>query len=362
MPVVLVYAGLLVMLTGGLSVIRPLAIVGIRKRRMGLAVLLLGLALGLSGAMWPASLHQVTGPRLRIDEFIPAYQFNEVHSTRVRAPRDRVFRAIRAVTPGEIRFFQTLMGMRELPARLLGGGRTPAPIPGYRVESSEKKDLDAHAFAIGAAETKRLEGRLSAIEYRLESGRKPTPASEILRIHEDAIGRMGGSAVSRAGCCRSTSRLGGEGATVWVEIAARPNGERYRLTIVEEGDSRAVVRQPILDLFIRSGFLVLADDPDREIVLGTIMPFSKSSGGAPPRTINPRSFRAFECVGFAKVAATFVVEDEGGGWSRVTTETRILATDPSARRAFGIYWRVIYPGSATIRSMWLRAIKRRAEA
>jgi hypothetical protein len=55
------------------------------------------------------------------------------------------------------------------------------------------------------------------------------------------------------------------------------------------------------------------------------------------------------------------VEDEGAGWSRVTTETRILATDASARRAFGIYWRVIYPGSAIIRSMWLREIKRRAE-
>jgi len=27
-----------------------------------------------------------------------------------------------------------------------------------------------------------------------------------------------------------------------------------------------------------------------------------------------------------------------------------------------LYWRVIYPGSALIRRMWLRAIKKRAEA
>ena len=42
--------------------------------------------------------------------------------------------------------------------------------------------------------------------------------------------------------------------------------------------------------------------------------------------------------------------------------TRVYAADASARRRFAAYWRVIYPGSALIRQMWLRAIKRRAEA
>jgi hypothetical protein len=46
----------------------------------------------------------------------------------------------------------------------------------------------------------------------------------------------------------------------------------------------------------------------------------------------------------------------------LTTETRIYATDASSRRAFARYWRVIYPGSSLIRRMWLRAIKKRAEA
>lgn len=57
----------------------------------------------------------------------------------------------------------------------------------------------------------------------------------------------------------------------------------------------------------------------------------------------------------------FFVTDAGDGASRVVTETRILATDAAARRRFGLYWRVIYPGSALIRVMWLRAVKRRAE-
>jgi hypothetical protein len=40
--------------------------------------------------------------------------------------------------------------------------------------------------------------------------------------------------------------------------------------------------------------------------------------------------------------------------------THVFATD-TARRRFALYWRIIYPGSAFIRRMWLQAIKRRAE-
>jgi hypothetical protein len=40
----------------------------------------------------------------------------------------------------------------------------------------------------------------------------------------------------------------------------------------------------------------------------------------------------------------------------------LYATDASTRRPFALDWRVIYPGSALIRRMWLRAIARRAES
>jgi hypothetical protein len=58
----------------------------------------------------------------------------------------------------------------------------------------------------------------------------------------------------------------------------------------------------------------------------------------------------------------FRVTDEGKGWTRVTTQTRVVATDAAASRRFAVYWRIIYPGSAFIRRMWLAAIARRAEA
>jgi hypothetical protein len=57
----------------------------------------------------------------------------------------------------------------------------------------------------------------------------------------------------------------------------------------------------------------------------------------------------------------FRVTPEENGWVALTTETRVLATNDRAKRRFGRYWHVIYPGSALIRVMWLKAIKARAE-
>jgi hypothetical protein len=58
----------------------------------------------------------------------------------------------------------------------------------------------------------------------------------------------------------------------------------------------------------------------------------------------------------------FRVEADGASGSILSTETRVYATDEASKRRFAAYWRVIYPGSALIRRMWLRAIVRRAEA
>jgi hypothetical protein len=59
---------------------------------------------------------------------------------------------------------------------------------------------------------------------------------------------------------------------------------------------------PVLEVMTRTSFVLLADEPNRELVVGAIVL-------APPA-----------------------------------------------------YWRVIYPGSALIRRMWLRAVRLRAEA
>jgi hypothetical protein len=57
----------------------------------------------------------------------------------------------------------------------------------------------------------------------------------------------------------------------------------------------------------------------------------------------------------------FAVTPTEDGGSTVATETRVYANSPAALRRFGIYWRLIQPGSDIIRRMWLRAIALRAE-
>ncbi len=75
---------------------------------------------------------------------------------------------------------------------------------------------------------------------------------------------------------------------------------------------------------------------------------------------NAEEFRSFASAGYAKIAFNLRVEPAEPGWCKVMTETRVLATDDASRQAFTRYWRVVYPGSALIRVMWLDAVQRRA--
>ena len=121
---------------------------------------------------------------------------------------------------------------------------------------------------------------------------------------------------------------------------------------------------PLLDAATKTSFLVLADEPDSEIVLGTLV--AAPRGWRPSGKPTPDGFKALfvttNTPGFAPAAMNFRIEDAGPAACTLTTETRVYATDTSTRRHFAFYWRVIYPGSALIRRMWLRAIARRAES
>jgi hypothetical protein len=115
-------------------------------------------------------------------------------------------------------------------------------------------------------------------------------------------------------------------------------------------------RESLLDVATQSGFVRLADHSPRELVIGTVVV-------APPGTrgvLTPQVFQHDLPPGFALATMNFVVTADGPDHSFVSTETRVFANSPSARRRFAAYWRVIYPGSTIIRRMWLRAIQRRA--
>jgi hypothetical protein len=113
-------------------------------------------------------------------------------------------------------------------------------------------------------------------------------------------------------------------------------------------------RGPLLDAALSSGFVELERADGSEIVLGTLL----CCGVPPPRT--PADVLRREGPDLVRAAMNFHLTDEPEG-VRVRTQTRVDATTPHAASRFALYWRVIYPGSALIRRMWLAAIRRRAE-
>ncbi|HVH72808.1 MAG TPA: hypothetical protein VNB49_17100 [Candidatus Dormibacteraeota bacterium] len=117
--------------------------------------------------------------------------------------------------------------------------------------------------------------------------------------------------------------------------------------------------KPLLEVALGTSFLKLAEEPDREIVLGTLV--AAPQGTRLKKDSTPDDFKALREPGFTLAAINFNLEDSGKRETLLTTETRVYGTDAAARKKFGTYWRLIYPGSALIRVTWLRAIKRRAQ-
>ena len=115
---------------------------------------------------------------------------------------------------------------------------------------------------------------------------------------------------------------------------------------------------PIIDVAARTGFLLLAADAPRELVVGSVV--LAPDGWRRSAAATPADFSAIHGDGFATAVMNFHIVPDGDRASTITTETRVFATDAATRRRFAVYWRVIYPGSALIRRMWLRAIARRA--
>jgi hypothetical protein len=131
----------------------------------------------------------------------------------------------------------------------------------------------------------------------------------------------------------------------------RRGGRKAPESILNAGDSA-----PLLEVATRNGFVYLANDAPQELVIGTVVVAPPGQRGP----LTPQTFKAQLPPGFALAAMNFVVTPDGPNASIVSTETRVFANDPESRRKFARYWRVIYPGSAIIRRMWLRAVKRRA--
>ena len=254
--VIVVYLGLITMFLGGVSVLKPLKFMAIGSRWQALAVMAAGLVVVIIGSSLPAKEIRVAAPRTQLDQVVPAYQFNEFHSVRITARKEKVYTALKQVTAEEILFFHTL---------------------------------------------------------------------------------------------------------IWLRRMGRPGPESIL---------NSPANMPLLEVATKTTFILLAEEPNQEIAFGTLV--AAPCGWRPRGERTPEAFKALlasQQPGFALAAMNFRLEDcdtqarqVSGPCTLLTTETRVYATDASSRRAFAHYWRVIYPGSSLIRRMWLRAIKKRAEA
>jgi hypothetical protein len=131
----------------------------------------------------------------------------------------------------------------------------------------------------------------------------------------------------------------------------RRGGRAAPRSILNAGEGESLI-----DVATSTGFVRLADSAPHEMVIGTVVMAPQGTRGE----LTPEVFQGQLAPGFALATMNFLVRPDGPDGSLLTTETRVYANGPAAQRRFAVYWRMIYPGSALIRRMWLRAIWRRA--
>jgi hypothetical protein len=123
-------------------------------------------------------------------------------------------------------------------------------------------------------------------------------------------------------------------------------------------DTRAQPRG-LLAVVQSLGWGVLAEAPDREIVMGAVT--KPWEANVTFRALPPDAFAAYKEPDYVKIAWTLRVDAVGANASIFRTETRAAATDPLARAKFRWYWAFASPGIAMIRWLSLGPLRREAE-
>jgi hypothetical protein len=177
------------------------------------------------------------------------------------------------------------------------------------------------------------------------------PVYQFSEVHQITI-EASADRIYRAICAVTTDEIALLRTLTWIRRLGRPGPESI---LNPPGD------KPFCDVALKSGFYLLADEPPSEMVLGSFVAAPKAARANPPPEITAATFAEIHSPGFGVAVMNFRLRPVGSGRTQLITETRVFATDARIRRLFAPYWRVIYPGSSIIRTMWLRAIKQRAE-
>jgi hypothetical protein len=107
------------------------------------------------------------------------------------------------------------------------------------------------------------------------------------------------------------------------------------------------------------GWRVLAEVPDREVVVGAVTrPWEPNPTFRP---LPPDEFTSFSRPGYVKIVWTLRADPDGPHRSVFRTETRAVATDAAARERFRRYWAFLSPGIIFIRWLSLGPVRAAAE-
>lgn len=132
------------------------------------------------------------------------------------------------------------------------------------------------------------------------------------------------------------------------------------LVLGAEDDASSGARPKGLVADITSlGWRMLAEAPGREMVFGAVT--QPWLADVVFRGLAPAEFAGFCEPGHVKIAWTLRADPDGSGRSIFRTETRVVTTDPLARRKFRWYWARFSPGIVLIRRIMVGQLRRDAE-
>ena len=123
--------------------------------------------------------------------------------------------------------------------------------------------------------------------------------------------------------------------------------------------SAATSNTGLLEQMQGIGWRVLAEVPDREVVVGAVtQPWMPN---VVFRGIDAETFRTFNEPFHVKIAWTLRADPIDDTSCVFRTETRVLTTDADARSRFRWYWARFSPGIVLIRRAMVQAVKNHAE-
>jgi hypothetical protein len=117
----------------------------------------------------------------------------------------------------------------------------------------------------------------------------------------------------------------------------------------------------LLERLKGTGFVVLVEVPDEELVIGVAGRFWRPDGGR-CMELAADDFTGFSRPGYAKVAWNFKLRADSSESTVLSTETRIKCFGRAALWKFRIYWSLVGPFSGLMRKAILKRVKSEAQS